>query len=134
MIRVLFPYVASFVFFLPAMALAEDPDRGASLFADHCAACHGTTAIGDGPMTAVLSVQPPDLTGLSAGNAGEFPLERVVRQIDGRDTVLAHGGPMPVFGTLLRGESGVIDAADGTPVFTPQPVVDIAAWLESIQN
>ena len=131
--RMLFGLLFLFTMLVPAFA--EDVERGAELFAENCATCHGAEAIGDGPMTEILSVQPPDLTSLSARNGGEFPLERVVRHIDGRDTVvLAHGGPMPVFGSLLQGESGVIDAADGTPIFTPQPVVDLAAWLRTIQQ
>jgi len=119
---------------LSTAASAQDATTGATLFVDHCAACHGMGANGDGPIAEVLSVQPSDLTGLSAANGGVFPLERVVRQIDGRDSVVSHGGPMPVYGNLLAGDSGVIDAADGTPVFTPQPVVDLAAWLLSIQD
>ena len=115
-------------------AAAQDPVRGAELFAGHCAACHGGAAEGDGPMGAVLEVQPPDLTALSAGEGGTFPLERVVRAIDGRTMILSHGGPMPLFGTMLGGEAAVIDAADGTPVITKAAVLDIAAWLEAMQD
>jgi mono/diheme cytochrome c family protein len=115
-------------------ATAQDTALGQALYLDHCATCHGTGAEGDGPMTALLRVAPPDLTELAAAEGGVFPLERVVRRIDGRDEVLAHGGPMPVFGMILGGESGLIDAFDGTPVFTTQSVVDIAAWLQTIQK
>jgi mono/diheme cytochrome c family protein len=115
-------------------ALSQDVDAGAVLFRDHCATCHGVSARGDGPMTKILSVQPPDLTRLAAGEGGTYPLERVVRRIDGRDEVLAHGGPMPVYGMILGGESGMIDAFDGTPVFTTQSVVDLAVWLQSVQR
>lgn len=113
---------------------AQDAAAGAEVFREHCATCHGLSARGDGPMTSILSTQPPDLTVLSANNGGEFPLERAVRQIDGRDEVLAHGGSMPVFGLILKGESGVIDADDGSPVFTPAPVVDVTEYLRSIQR
>lgn len=114
--------------------LSQDIDAGAVLFRDHCATCHGLSGQGDGPMTKILSVEPPDLTRLAAVESGTYPLERVVRRIDGRDEVLAHGGPMPIYGMILGGESGMIDAFDGTPVFTTQSVVDIAAWLRSIQK
>jgi hypothetical protein len=43
----------------------------------------------------------PDLTALNA--AGEFPVLRVARQIDGRDRLLAHGGEMPLFGPGSKG-------------------------------
>jgi mono/diheme cytochrome c family protein len=117
-----------------APAAAQDPARGAELFAGHCAACHGPAAEGNGPMAEVLEVRPADLTALAAAEGGAFPLERVVRAIDGRTLILSHGGPMPLFGTIIGGEAAVIDAEDGTPVITKAGVVDIAAWLASIQD
>lgn len=119
---------------LAAPAVAQDAARGADLFAAHCAACHGPAAEGNGPMAEVLAVQPADLTALAAGNGGVFPMEQAVRAIDGRTLLLSHGGPMPLFGTILGGEPAVIDAADGTPVITKAAVVDIAAWLAAIQD
>lgn len=118
----------------PAAVADPDPDAGAALFGAYCAACHGVDARGGGPMAEILSIEPPDLTVLAAGAGGAFPLARVVRQIDGRDVLLAHGGPMPIFGTILEGESGLVEDEDGTPVFTTQAVVDIAAWLATIQR
>jgi mono/diheme cytochrome c family protein len=119
---------------LAAPAVAQDVARGAELFAAHCAACHGPAAEGNGPMAEVLAVQPADLTALAAGNGGVFPMERAVRAIDGRTLLLSHGGPMPLFGTILGGDPAVIDAADGTPVITKAAVVDITAWLAAIQD
>lgn len=113
---------------------AADMERGAELFTAHCAACHGAEARGDGPMAEILAVAPPDLTGLAARAGGTFPLEQVVRSIDGRTMILSHGGPMPLFGMILGGEPAVIDAADGTPVITKAAVIDLAAWLEAIQE
>jgi mono/diheme cytochrome c family protein len=119
---------------LAAPAAAQDAGRGAELFRAHCAACHGIAAEGDGPMTEVLAVAPPDLTALAAAEAGAFPMERVVRSIDGRTMILSHGGAMPLFGTILGGEPAVFDAADGTPVITRVAVLDIAGWLAAIQD
>jgi mono/diheme cytochrome c family protein len=119
---------------LAGPAAAADMERGAELFAAHCAACHGAEARGDGPMAEILAVAPPDLTGLAARAGGTFPLEQVVRSIDGRTMILSHGGPMPLFGMILGGEPAVIDAADGTPVITKAAVIDLAAWLEAIQE
>lgn len=115
-------------------ALAENPDRGRDLFLDHCATCHGTEARGDGPMAPVLSILPADLTQLGAMNDGRFPIDRVIRRIDGTTEVLAHGGPMPLFGLLLDGPSDVILAPDGSEVIASESIVDIAAWLMSIQE
>ncbi len=118
----------------PAVAQEADPANGFELFRSNCATCHGLEAVGDGPMTLILTIAPPDLTGLSAANDGVFPLADVVRQIDGRDVILAHGGAMPIYGFILEDESGVVDDPDGNPVFTKQSVIDIAAWLERIQR
>lgn len=115
-------------------ATAQDAVRGAEAFTDHCAVCHGLEAIGDGPMAPILMFAPADLTRLAARNDGVFPTARVVRRIDGREEVMAHGGPMPLFGEILGGASGVIDAPDGSPVFTTEEIVDITAWLATIQE
>lgn len=124
--------LAAFVLANPA--LAEDAEVGQRLFSDHCAVCHGMEAEGNGPMAAVLSVVPADLTMLSAGNGGAFPVDRVVRRIDGTTEVLAHGGAMPLFGLILEGPSDVILAPDGSEVIAPEAIVDIAAWLQSLQK
>ncbi len=125
--------------FLSALAFAhaawaEDVEIGQRLFTDHCAVCHGMGAAGDGPMASVLSVRPANLTLLSAENGGVFPVDRVVRRIDGTTEVLAHGGPMPLFGLILEGPSDVILAPDGSEVIAPEAIVDIAAWLQTVQK
>jgi hypothetical protein len=119
---------------LACPAAAQDVGHGAELLAAKFAACHGAAAEGNGPMAEVLEVKPADLTALAAGNGGEFPMARAVRAIDGRTKLLSHGGPMPLFGAILGGEPAVIDAEDGTPIITKAAVVDIAAWLASIQD
>jgi mono/diheme cytochrome c family protein len=117
---------------LPAVAQEADPEVGKAVFQQNCATCHGVEARGDGPMADILSIAPPDLTQI-AGEDG-FPSADVVRRIDGRDMLLAHGGPMPIFGYILEERSAVIEDEDGTPVFTSQAVLDIAAYLESLQR
>ncbi len=83
-------------------------------------------------MTAILSITPPDLRGIS--EAKGYDLADLVRRIDGRDMILAHGGPMPLFGQLLQGESAVVDDAGGTPVFTSQEVLDIVTWIAALER
>ena len=118
------------------MAAAEEADAnaGEGYFARYCAACHGMEAKGDGPMQEILTVPAPDLSVLSAGNDGAFPLIRVLRQIDGRDPMLAHGGEMPLFGDLFSFQDAVIAAPTGQPIVTAQPIADLVAWLESVQE
>ena len=111
-----------------------DVVEGGGIFAAYCATCHGDAARGNGRMSAVLTVLPPDLTGLAADNDGVFPVSRVVRQIDGRDPMLAHGGAMPLFGDFFEGDDVVIPSESGQPIFTSRPIADVAAWLESVQE
>jgi mono/diheme cytochrome c family protein len=116
-------------------ALADgDPVAGEGVFRTFCAGCHGADAQGDGPMSGLLTVEPPDLTALALSNGGVFPVFRVVRQIDGRDPLLAHGGPMPLFGALFDFPDGSIASETGQPIITAQPIADVAAWLESVQD
>ena len=130
---VLFIFLAVLMFFLlaPRGAAAQE---GRAAFMDHCATCHGVDGTGDGPMVPVLSVAPPDLTVLSAANGGVFPTGRVLRLVDGRDEVLSHGGPMPVFGLLLEGPSEAVLAPDGSEVITTERLADVVRWLEGIQR
>ncbi len=111
-----------------------DPEAGAGVFFTFCAACHGEDAQGNGPMSGLLTVEPPDLTGLAASNGGVFPVFDVVRQIDGRDPMMAHGGEMPLFGAMFDFPDGSIKSETGQPIVTAQPIADVAAWLESVQD
>lgn len=79
---------------------AEMLERGRERYKNDCAACHGISATGDGPVAAVLTRKPTDLTVLTEQNRGEFPEAYVRRVIDGRDLpVSAHGQvAMPVWG------------------------------------
>ena len=116
-------------------AVAQDVEAGKLLYGDICAACHGLDATGDGPMTEALTIAPPDLTNLTASNDGTFPIVRVVFQIDGRDPMMAHGGPMPIFGPYLDGAaSAVLSAPDGTPILTSPAIADLVAYLQAIQS
>ena len=104
---------------------AQSVDEGRQLFREFCVTCHGLEARGDGPMTQVLTIAPPDLSRLSAGNDGTFPVSRVVARIDGRIPVLGHGGPMPVFGDLFDGTAGVLDSETGAPILTSAAMVAV---------
>lgn len=124
-----------FLAVLASPVLAEgNPSAGEGMFQTFCAACHGMDAQGNGPMSSVMVVEPPDLTLLAQSNGGVFPVFDVVRQIDGRDPMMAHGGEMPVFGALFDFPDGSIASESGQPIVTAQPIADVAAWLESVQD
>lgn len=116
-------------------ALAQEAARGAELYRVHCATCHGIDGTGQGPMAGVLVVQPADLTMLAAGNGGRFPTERVVRRIDGRDPLVSHGSPMPVYGFFFEeGKGQAVKTDSGQPIMTSQPIADLMAYLETLQS
>ena len=115
-------------------ALAQDASAGAEIYARHCASCHGIDGSGDGPMSPVLLIQPSDLTTLTERYNSTFPKERVVMRIDGRDPLVSHGSPMPVYGDFFEGEDIILKTETGQPVLTSVPVADLLAYLEGLQN
>ncbi|WP_292285654.1 cytochrome c [Marivita sp.] len=121
---------------LSATALpAQDADQGRALYQTHCASCHGADAEGQGPLAPALVLQPIDLTTLSSRNDGTFPLERVLKRIDGTDPLVSHGSPMPVFGPYFEGVANVpMKLADAQPILVPQPMADLVAYLMSVQS
>jgi mono/diheme cytochrome c family protein len=76
---------------------------GMTLFADHCASCHGRSGHGDGPRLKELSVRPSDLTRLAERNGWLFPATTVTRAIDGADRV-HQNGEMPLWGQVFRAD------------------------------
>jgi len=113
---------------------AQDVVVGQETFVQYCSACHGEAARGNGPMASVLTLLPTDLTQLSAANGGVFPRSRVIARIDGRDPLVAHGSPMPVFGPFFEGRGVTIRDEGGVLVMTSQPIIDVIEWLERIQE
>jgi mono/diheme cytochrome c family protein len=84
---------------------------GQDLYRRFCASCHGVEGHGDGPVAASLRVEVPDLT-RTASRGSTDARDRIVRIIDGRYIVGAHGTRvMPVWGEdLARLEIGNPDA------------------------
>jgi mono/diheme cytochrome c family protein len=103
---------------------------GAYAFRTYCASCHGTDGRGEGPLTDSLRFRPPDLTLIAKRNGGEFPTEKVVRIVDGRNPLKGHGGPeMPIWGDAFRNaETGYDDAAARAKV---RAVVDYLKTLQA---
>jgi mono/diheme cytochrome c family protein len=83
-------------------------DSASDLFRNYCAACHGASAKGDGPLAANMKKRPPDLTLLAKQNGGTYPADLVFKIIDGRRPVPGHGGPdMPAWGDAFKASSAV---------------------------
>ncbi len=114
-------------------AWAQDAETGEELYLHHCATCHGLDATGHGPMAGVLIIQPTDLTALN-GAEGVFPTERVIKRIDGRDPLVSHGSPMPVYGPYFEGQDTALKAPTGQPILTSKPIADLVAYLKTLQG
>ncbi len=67
-----------------AAVVGHDLRAGARLFRGTCAACHGESGMGNGPVAPLLNVPVPDLTRIAARRNGEFPELEVFRIIDGQ--------------------------------------------------
>lgn len=112
---------------------AQDVERGARLFQDSCAVCHGVDGMGDGPMAELLVIAPPDLTRIAARYGGQFPRIGVAWMIDGRDAILSHGGEMPIFGRIFGAQSEILRSRGGQTLLTSPEIVDLVGYLEGIQ-
>lgn len=100
---------------------------GKDLFTQHCAACHGQTGVGDGPMAETLIKPPSDLTQLSKKNGGSFPRIEVMRFIDGERPIPSHGSrEMPIWGEVFRREKTNTEAR--------MRIFSLASYLESLQQ
>ena len=73
------------------------PEHADALYRRYCASCHGLAGRGDGPAADALSPRPTDLT------AATLDLPELMKVIDGRRTVRAHGSAaMPVWGQVFE--------------------------------
>jgi mono/diheme cytochrome c family protein len=137
MTRVLTHALAAIMLTTPAMAqdISDgDASVGNEIFLEQCATCHGRDGGGNGPMAAILTLQPTDLTALARQNAGLFPTLRVVMRIDGREPLVSHGSPMPIFGDFFEGSGAALKTNSGQPILTSQPIVDLVAFLQDLQE
>lgn len=115
----------------------EGPDTleiGAALFGQFCAGCHGVEGRGDGPLAALIAPQMPDLTRLSAGNEGVFPMLEVVHTIDGRNRLTAHGGPMPVWGAVFQEPAQLRHGLYGSALEARGRIMALTLHIEAMQE
>lgn len=113
-------------------AVTLEDYSGEELFGRFCASCHGTEAMGDGPVSRSLNVAVPDLTRI-ASRYGEFPAARIRDIIDGRGIDMgAHGTrTMPVWGY----EFWVDEGADVTAQRAVRNAINkIVEHLRSLQR
>lgn len=105
------------------IAVPSDGQEGAGFMAAngrvsfrlYCASCHGDDGKGNGAVAKFLTIEPADLTRIEQ-RYGEWPRERLVEIIDGREEVRAHGRrEMPVWGDVFQ-----------SPLADPEPTIESA--------
>ncbi|WP_335949010.1 MULTISPECIES: c-type cytochrome [Salipiger] len=116
---------------LPFAAPADE--AGEIEYMNHCAACHGESAVGDGPLAELMTVPVPDLTQVSAQNDGVFPMLEMIQVVDGRTGIRGHGYPMPVWGTRFKSEVEGDIGAYASEIVVRGRILSLAYYLESIQ-
>lgn len=109
------------------------PHPGREAYSHYCVMCHGPAGLGDGRLADRLPVRPSDLSVLRAVNDGVFPTEHVL--------VTVHGYPgkhdtsvMPEFGPLLEGPKQIWVSPGGEEIMTPVALLDLSAYLETLQR
>ncbi len=76
----------------------------------------------------------PDLRTLSQRNGGTFPRAHVVSVVTRISALHEDIVAMPDFGSLLDAEPATYRTPDGKIIQTNRAVLDIVAYLESIQS
>lgn len=110
-------------------AEVANPKRGAVIFKQDCAVCHGALAQGDGPAANDLKVRPPNLTTLSVRHGGKFPSGYVLDVLRNGVEAPAHGtAEMPVWGPIFD----LMNRNNGTQ--SKLRVMNLINYLKSIQQ
>jgi mono/diheme cytochrome c family protein len=124
---------------MPHAAFAQKAklDPGKQAYELQCAICHGIDAKGNGFYTASLKVPPPDLTSLSKRNGGVFPIDRLIKVIDGRTEIAAHGSrDMPIWGRRWGASAAehYVDVPYDQEAYIRFRVISIIDYLSRIQQ
>lgn len=115
----------------PPSRAPDTSDAGRTWYVRACASCHGVDGRGDGPVAAVLTVPPTDLTTLAARNGGAYPHEYVVAVIAGERALPAHGTrEMPVWSERFGTGSGPPAVAS---LYARRRLEQLADHVESLQ-
>jgi mono/diheme cytochrome c family protein len=100
-------FIAGALMATSAHAQVIDEFSGQETYMRYCAACHGESGMGDGPVAGGLPITVPDLTLLQQRSGDAFQEELLRKIIDGREVVIVHGTRyMPVWGYEFWVEEG----------------------------
>ena len=106
-------------------------------FQKNCAACHGMSGKGDGPLVEFLKQTPPDLTQLSKQYKGVYPQSKVYDWIRDVNQTRAHGTQeMPVWGDRYSDEIIMKYGPDyvGPGSSVHERILELVFYIGSIQE
>ena len=117
-------------------AVAQDAVIGQEEFCLHCAACHGLSGLGDGPIGQALKTPPPNLALVAQRNGGAFPFQRIYEVIEGSSVITAHGTrDMPLWGERYRTDAKPItpDQVDMTNQLAEKRILSLVYYIGTLQ-
>lgn len=121
-----------------ALAQSSSPTRtdfGKREYDSNCAVCHGKAGKGDGPYVEFLKRSPPDLTQMSRGNGGVFPMQRAYEVIEGAGS--GHGTrDMPVWGRdySVQAAEYYVDAPYSPEAYVRSRIFALVEYLNRLQS
>ena len=102
----------------------------------HCAACHGLSGLGDGPIGQSLKTPAPNLALITQRNGGLFPFQRIYEIIEGSAVVSAHGSrDMPLWGDRYRRDAKPVtpDQVDITNQLVEGRILSLVYYIGTLQ-
>lgn len=112
----------------------ETTNAGKTLYMQHCMSCHGVDGKGDGPAAEGLSTTPADLTKIAARRDGVWPALQVMDILSGYSRIAQPREDMPVIVDILDHNMSEFDPGNGEPFLMPTKLIEIANYLESLQD
>ena len=112
----------------------ETTNAGKILYMQHCVTCHGVDGKGDGPAAAGLSTTPADLTKIAARRDGIWPALEIMEILSGYSRNTQPREDMPVIVDILDHDMSEFDPGNGDPFLMPTKLIEIANYLESLQD
>jgi mono/diheme cytochrome c family protein len=122
--------------FLRGPAEAGEAAIGQEEFRTHCAACHGMSGLGDGPIGQSLKTPAPNLALIAQRNGGVFPFQRVYEVIEGNSAITAHGTrDMPLWGDRYRKDLKPVtpDQLDITNQLVEKRILSLVYYIGTLQ-
>lgn len=120
---------------LSPVAAQQGERSGENEYLAACAACHGPSGKGDGPVAQYLNVRPPDLSQLTRRSDGQFPFYKVFQLVDGRTLGGVHGSrAMPIWGQRFAAEASDRYGPFGAETIIRGRIVDLVRYVETLQQ